>query len=71
MSTQRDLHSLLDRYASGSLNWEEILLVDEHLRECDSCRRRFPAKFRSHAEDIADSPPPDQLWDRIRVAIDN
>ena len=69
MSAPRDLHALLDGYVSGTLNWDEMLLVDEHLGVCDWCKRRFETAFPGQVEEIADSPAPAAVWAKIRLAI--
>lgn len=70
MTHTSSIHELLDGYASGSVTWGEMLLVDAHVKNCELCRIRLAGLLRSRAEMTPDSPPPSDVWPRILTAID-
>lgn len=64
------VEDLLGAYALNALEDDEVLLVDQHLSTCASCRDEL-ANHRETAALLAGPPipPPDRVWDRIVAEI--
>jgi hypothetical protein len=69
--THRDLQELLGAYALDAVDDDELVAVEDHLRECGVCRAEV-AEHREMAAALAQvgGPAPDGLWDRISDSLE-
>jgi hypothetical protein len=71
--THAELQELLAAYALDAVDADEAALLDDHLRDCATCRSDL-ASYRAAATQLAhgvdaDLVPP-LLWDRVAAALD-
>ena len=66
----RQLHDLVELYAEGALDGEELERYEAHLDDCDVCNEHLPVVMEAVAALIPDSPPPTHLWPLISAAIE-
>lgn len=63
----RHARKMLADYVNGVLGSEDIHLIQEHVAECDSCRRELDAlrKVLRLTDDVKVEYPPESVWERF------
>jgi anti-sigma-K factor RskA len=66
-----DIEKLLADYTVGALDGDLAAQVEDHLRECESCRRELSALERvgELLQPMQMTEPPRDLWPRIRARL--
>ncbi len=61
---------MVDLYALDALEGPEVSEFEAHLGECALCRSQLDECYAVTATLVADSDPPNHVWDRIAAEID-
>ena len=69
-STHHDTEELLPWYANGTLEGEDLALVEQHLSNCAHCRRQLAFERRMIEEYAGLTPQVDAGWARLQQRLE-
>jgi anti-sigma-K factor RskA len=70
MTAHAEVMELVDLYALDALEGREAIDFEAHLPRCESCQARLAEARTVTAALVADSAPPNHVWDRILADIE-